>query len=73
MIVSAAEKLAMVHPNSRGEMTLEEIIYRYMTDADLVVTEGYKTGVSPRSRFTGVREAQTSSARPATAGSRTTG
>lgn len=48
MLVSSAEKLAMVHPNARGEMTLEEILYRYMTDADLVVTEGYKTGSLPK-------------------------
>ena len=48
MVISSAEKLAMVHPNARGEMTLEEIIYRFMTEADLVVTEGYKTGGLPR-------------------------
>ncbi|MBI5442118.1 MAG: molybdopterin-guanine dinucleotide biosynthesis protein B [Deltaproteobacteria bacterium] len=48
MVVSSAEKLAMVHPNGRGEMTLEEIIYRFMTEVDLVVTEGYKTGSLPK-------------------------
>lgn len=48
MVVSSAEKLALVHPNARGEMTLEEIIYRFMTDVDLVVTEGYKTGTLPK-------------------------
>jgi len=48
MIVSSAEKLAMVHPNARGEMTLDEVIYRFMTDVDLVVTEGYKTGNLPK-------------------------
>jgi molybdopterin-guanine dinucleotide biosynthesis protein B/molybdopterin-guanine dinucleotide biosynthesis protein len=44
MVISSSEKLAMVHPNALGEMTLEEVIYRYMTEVDLVVTEGYKTG-----------------------------
>ncbi|MDW7711625.1 MAG: molybdopterin-guanine dinucleotide biosynthesis protein B [Deferrisomatales bacterium] len=48
MVVSSAEKLAMVHPNARGEMTLDEIIYRFMTEVDLVVTEGYKTGNLPK-------------------------
>jgi len=48
MVVSSAEKLALVHPNARGEMTLDEVIYRYMTDADLVITEGYKTGALPK-------------------------
>ncbi|MHB8764455.1 MAG: molybdopterin-guanine dinucleotide biosynthesis protein B, partial [Deferrisomatales bacterium] len=48
MVVSSAEKLAVVHPNARGEMTLDEIIYRFMTDVDLVVTEGYKTGSLPK-------------------------
>ncbi len=48
MVVSSAEKLAMVHPNARGEMTLDEIVYRFMTDVDLVVTEGYKTGNLPK-------------------------
>jgi molybdopterin-guanine dinucleotide biosynthesis protein B/molybdopterin-guanine dinucleotide biosynthesis protein len=48
MVVSSAEKLALVHPNARGEMTLDEIIYRFMTEVDLVVTEGYKTGNLPR-------------------------
>jgi molybdopterin-guanine dinucleotide biosynthesis protein len=48
MVVSSAEKLALVHPNARGEMTLDEVIYRFMTDVDLVVTEGYKTGNLPK-------------------------
>ncbi|WP_025323194.1 molybdopterin-guanine dinucleotide biosynthesis protein B [Deferrisoma camini] len=48
MVISSAEKLAMVHPNARGEMTLEEIIYRFMTEADIVLTEGYKTGGLPK-------------------------
>lgn len=48
MVVSSAEKLAVVHPNDRGEMTLDEVIYRFMTDVDLVVTEGYKTGGLPK-------------------------
>ena len=29
-------------------MPLEEVIYRFMTEADLVVTEGYKTGGLPK-------------------------
>ncbi len=48
MVISSAEKLAMVHPNARGEMTLEEIIHRFMTEADIVLTEGYKTGTLPK-------------------------
>jgi molybdopterin-guanine dinucleotide biosynthesis protein B/molybdopterin-guanine dinucleotide biosynthesis protein len=48
MVISSSEKVAVVHPNARGEMTLEEVIYRFMTDADLVVTEGYKTGGLPK-------------------------
>ncbi len=48
MVISSAEKLAMVHPNGRGEMTLEEIIYRFMTETDIVLTEGYKTGTLPK-------------------------
>lgn len=48
MVISSAEKVAMIHPNARGEMTLEEVIYRFMTDVDLVVTEGYKTGSLPK-------------------------
>jgi molybdopterin-guanine dinucleotide biosynthesis protein B/molybdopterin-guanine dinucleotide biosynthesis protein len=48
MVISSEEKLAMVHPNARGEMTLDEVIYRFMTDVDLVVTEGYKTGSLPK-------------------------
>ncbi|MHB8762955.1 MAG: molybdopterin-guanine dinucleotide biosynthesis protein B [Deferrisomatales bacterium] len=46
--MSSAEKLALVHPNARGEMTLNEVIYRFMTDVDLVVTEVYKTGNLPK-------------------------
>lgn len=48
MVVSSAEKLAIVHPNAKGEMTLDEVVYRFMTDVDLVVTEGYKTGGLPK-------------------------
>jgi molybdopterin-guanine dinucleotide biosynthesis protein MobB len=48
MIISSPEKLAMVHPSARGEMTLDEVIYRFMNEVDLVITEGYKTGNLPR-------------------------
>lgn len=48
MLVSSPEKMAMVRPNPAGEMPLEELIRRYLTEADIVITEGYKTGPLPK-------------------------
>ena len=48
MVISSREKIAMVQTGLSGEIPLEEIISRFMTGADLVITEGYKTGHLPK-------------------------
>jgi molybdopterin-guanine dinucleotide biosynthesis protein MobB len=48
MIISSPEKIALVQGGLEGEVPLEEIISRFMGSADLVITEGYKTGNLPK-------------------------
>jgi molybdopterin-guanine dinucleotide biosynthesis protein len=48
MIISSKEKLAMVEKDYRGEMPLADIIYSFMGNVDLVITEGYKMGNLPK-------------------------
>ena len=48
MVISSPEKLAVVEQGLRGEVPLDEIMARYMTGADLVLTEGFKTGHLPK-------------------------
>lgn len=48
MVISSPEMIAMVQTGLSGELPLEEIIPRFMGEADLVITEGYKTGHLPK-------------------------
>ena len=48
MVISSRDKFAMVSPNARGEVTIDELIYSYMTDVDIVLTEGYMMGHLPK-------------------------
>jgi molybdopterin-guanine dinucleotide biosynthesis protein B/molybdopterin-guanine dinucleotide biosynthesis protein len=48
MLVSAPGQVAMVRPNPAGELPVEELIRRYLAEADIVITEGYKTGPLPK-------------------------
>lgn len=48
MVISSSEKMAMVRSHLLGEMSVEEIIFRFMTDVDIVLTEGYKSGTLPK-------------------------
>ncbi len=48
MVISSKDKFAMVSPNEKGEVTIDELIYSYMTDVDIVLTEGYKMGHLPK-------------------------
>ncbi len=48
MVISAPDKMAMVRSHLLGEMSVEEIIFRFMTDVDIVLTEGYKSGTLPK-------------------------
>jgi molybdopterin-guanine dinucleotide biosynthesis protein MobB len=48
MVISSPEKLAVVQDGLQGEIPLDEIIERFMGGADLVLTEGYKTGHLPK-------------------------
>ena len=47
-VISAEGKLAVVQEGLAGEMPLGEILTRFMTGVDLVITEGYKTGHLPK-------------------------
>ena len=48
MVISSSEKIAVVQTGLPREVPLEEIISRFMTGTDLVITEGYKTGHLPK-------------------------
>lgn len=49
MLISSAEKLAMVKKHSaQSELSLEEIVDNYFQDVDLVLTEGYKRSAMPK-------------------------
>lgn len=48
MVISSPEKIAMVQTGLQGEIPLEEIVSSFMAVADLVITEGYKTGHLPK-------------------------
>ena len=48
MVISSPEKIALVQTGLAGEVPLDEIISRFMGEADLVITEGYKTGHLPK-------------------------
>jgi len=48
MAISSAEKIALVQTGLEQEVPLGEIISRFMIGADLVITEGYKTGDLPK-------------------------
>lgn len=47
VVIASSEKLAMVR-RLQGAMTLDAIIESYLTDVDLVLTEGYKSGNKPK-------------------------
>ena len=50
MIISSMEKLAMVKKNETpvDEPTLSELVNTYMTDVDIVLTEGFKKNKYPK-------------------------
>lgn len=47
VIVASRERIAMVK-DSPGEYSLEDIISRYVGDADLIIVEGFKTAQIPK-------------------------
>ncbi|MGC8925269.1 MAG: molybdopterin-guanine dinucleotide biosynthesis protein B [Calditerrivibrio sp.] len=46
--ISSHEKLALVKSNIEDEPDLHEIILKYMSGVDIVITEGYKKSVIPK-------------------------
>ena len=49
MLITSAEKIAMVKQNSAGEEPLlEEIIFTYCGDVDILLTEGFKRSTMPK-------------------------
>lgn len=47
VIISSHKKVAMVRDVAQ-ELTIDQIVARYYTDMDLVITEGYKRGGKPQ-------------------------
>lgn len=46
--ISSSEKIAFVKSHENLELTIEEIIVRYFSDVDIIITEGYKKSNVPK-------------------------
>jgi molybdopterin-guanine dinucleotide biosynthesis protein MobB len=48
VVLSSEEKMAFIKSFNGNELSVEEIILRFFSDADLIITEGYKKSSIPK-------------------------
>lgn len=46
--ISSSEKIAFVKSHENSELNIDEIILRYFSDTDIIITEGYKKSNVPK-------------------------
>jgi molybdopterin-guanine dinucleotide biosynthesis adapter protein len=48
VMIAAAHKFALIQRTEGGAMSLDDMVDRFFSDVDLVLTEGYKSGNKPK-------------------------